>query len=56
MVRACKKKKEELNIKYRKMYWLLGRNSQITIEHKLLLLFEIEIYRVDRNLLWQILE
>lgn len=32
-----KKKKEELNIKFRKMYWLLGRNSQLTVENKLLL-------------------
>lgn len=32
-----KKKKEELNIKYRKMYWLMGRNSELTIHNKLLL-------------------
>ncbi|MGR0227435.1 hypothetical protein, partial [Klebsiella pneumoniae] len=32
-----KKKKEELNIKLRKMYWLLGRGSQLTIENKLLI-------------------
>lgn len=31
------KKKDELNIKYRKMHWLLGRNSQLAIENKLLL-------------------
>ena len=31
------KKKEELNIKYRKMYWLIGKNSELSIENKLLL-------------------
>jgi hypothetical protein len=24
-----KKKRDELNIKFRKMYWLLGRNSEL---------------------------
>lgn len=32
-----KKKREELNIKYRKMYWLLGRKSQLSIHNKILL-------------------
>lgn len=32
-----KKKKEELNIKLRKMQWLMGRNSQLSIDNKLLL-------------------
>lgn len=32
-----KKKSEQLNIKYRQMYWLLGRNSNLSIENKLLL-------------------
>jgi transposase len=32
-----KKKIEELNIKYRKMYWLMGRNSELSIPNKLLL-------------------
>lgn len=32
-----KKKREELDIKYRKMYWLLGRNSQLSIYNKILL-------------------
>ena len=32
-----KMKREQLNIQYRKMYWLLGRNSQLTTENKLLL-------------------
>ena len=36
-----KKKKEELNIKYRKMYWLLGKNSELTIHNKLLLYRQI---------------
>ncbi|KAI5754873.1 hypothetical protein M8J77_012232 [Diaphorina citri] len=32
-----KKKREQLNIKFRKMYWLLGRYSTLPIENKLLL-------------------
>lgn len=32
-----KKKKEELEIRYRKMHWLLGRNSKLTTYNKLLL-------------------
>lgn len=36
-----KKKKDELNIKYRKMYWLLGRNSQLSVSNKLLLYKQI---------------
>jgi hypothetical protein len=32
-----KKKRDELNIKFRKMYWLLGRNSELSIHNKLLL-------------------
>lgn len=32
-----KKKKDELNLKFRKMYWLLGRNSLLSTENKLLL-------------------
>lgn len=36
-----KKKKEELNIKFRKMYWLLGRNSELSIKNKLLLYRQI---------------
>jgi uncharacterized protein YeeX (DUF496 family) len=30
-----KKKHDELNIKFRKMYWLLGRNSELSIHNKL---------------------
>lgn len=30
-----KKKKEELNIQYRKLYWLLGRNSELSVQNKL---------------------
>jgi hypothetical protein len=30
-----KKKRDELNIKFRKMYWLLGRNSELSIHSKL---------------------
>lgn len=32
-----KKKKEELELKYRKMYWLLGKKSELTIRNKVLL-------------------
>jgi hypothetical protein len=32
-----KKKRDELNIKFRKMYWLLGRNSELSIHNKLTL-------------------
>lgn len=32
-----KKKKEELNIRLRQMHWLMGRNSQLSIDNKLLL-------------------
>lgn len=32
-----KKKVEELNIKFRKMYWLIGRHSELAIESKILL-------------------
>lgn len=34
-------KKEELNIKYRKMYWLLGRHSELSVHNKLLLYKQI---------------
>jgi hypothetical protein len=30
-------KRDELNIKFRKMYWLLGRNSELSIYNKLTL-------------------
>ena len=32
-----KKKQEELQLKFRKMYWLLGRRSELSIHNKLLL-------------------
>jgi hypothetical protein len=32
-----KKKRDELNIKFRKMYWLLGRNSELSIHNKIIL-------------------
>jgi uncharacterized protein YeeX (DUF496 family) len=31
------RKNYELNIKFRKMYWLLGRNSELSIHNKLIL-------------------
>lgn len=36
-----KKKKEELELKYRKLYWLLGRKSQLSASNKLLLYNQI---------------
>lgn len=36
-----KKKREELNIKFRKMHWLLGRQSELAIHNKLLLYKQI---------------
>jgi hypothetical protein len=32
-----KKKRDELNIRSRKMYWLFGRNSELTIHNKIIL-------------------
>jgi hypothetical protein len=32
-----KKKRDELNIKFRKMYWLLGRNSELSVHNKITL-------------------
>jgi exosortase/archaeosortase len=32
-----KKKRDELNIKFRKMYWLLGSNSELSVHNKLIL-------------------
>jgi hypothetical protein len=31
-----KKKRDELNIKFRKMYWLLGRNSELSIHNEII--------------------
>jgi hypothetical protein len=31
------KKKRDLNIKFRKMHWLLGRNSELSVHNKLTL-------------------
>lgn len=36
-----KKKREELNIKFRKMHWLLGRHSELSIHNKLMLYKQI---------------
>lgn len=36
-----KKKREELGLKYRKMYWLIGRNSTLSIHNKLMLYKQI---------------
>jgi hypothetical protein len=32
-----KKKHDDLNIKFRKMYWLLGRNSEVSTHNKIIL-------------------
>jgi hypothetical protein len=32
-----KKKRDELNINFRKMYWLLGRNSNLSVQNQLTL-------------------
>jgi hypothetical protein len=39
------KKSDELNIKFRKMYWLLGRNSELSIHNKIILYMQV-IYPV----------
>lgn len=36
-----KKKKEELNIRFRKIHWLIGKNSELTTQNKLLLYRQI---------------
>ena len=36
-----KKKREELGIKYRKLYWLLGRNSQLSTYNKIIIYNQI---------------
>jgi hypothetical protein len=41
-----KKKTEELNIKYRKVKWLLGRTSQLSIQNK------IRVYNQIIKLVW----
>jgi hypothetical protein len=37
-----KKKCDELNIKFRKMYWLLGRNSELSVHNKLILYKQVK--------------
>lgn len=32
-----KKKRDEINLKFRKLYWLMGRNSVLTVDNKLLI-------------------
>jgi hypothetical protein len=41
-----KKKRDELNIKFRKMYWLHGRNSELSI-HSTLILYKQVIREVS---------
>jgi len=36
-----KKKQEELGLRYKKMYWLIGRNSSLSLHNKLLLYKQI---------------
>ena len=35
------KKKQELNIKFRKFYWLLGRNTELSVKNKILIYSQI---------------
>jgi len=37
MVPACEEKQEELTLKYRKMYWLMGRYFALSVYNKLML-------------------
>jgi len=36
-----KKKREKLGLKYKKMYWLMGRRSALSIHNKLMLYKQI---------------
>jgi hypothetical protein len=36
-----KKKREELELRYQKMYWLIGRNSSLSLHNKLLIYKQI---------------
>ena len=36
-----RKKSEEFGLKYKKMYWLMGRRSALSIHHKLMLYKQI---------------
>jgi hypothetical protein len=36
-----KKTREELGLKYKKMYWLMGRRSALSIQNKLMLYKQI---------------
>jgi hypothetical protein len=40
-----KKKRDELNIKFRKMYWFLGHNSELSVHNKIILYKQV-IYPV----------
>jgi hypothetical protein len=39
-----KKKRDELNIKLRKMYWLLGRNSELSVHNKFTLYKQLNVH------------
>jgi hypothetical protein len=36
-IEHIKGKRDELNIKFRKVYWLLGRNSELSVHNKIML-------------------
>jgi hypothetical protein len=38
-----KKKRDEFNIKFRKMYWLFGRNSELSVHNKLYVQFGVMV-------------
>jgi hypothetical protein len=47
-----KKKRDELNIKFRKMYWLLGRNSELSVHNIILYQQVIRLVWSYDNQLW----
>uniref|UniRef100_A0A0A9Y2M9 RNA-directed DNA polymerase from mobile element jockey n=1 Tax=Lygus hesperus TaxID=30085 RepID=A0A0A9Y2M9_LYGHE len=46
------KKEQELMIKFRKMYWLMGRNFQLSLHNKLLTRVFINRFFFYLDLLW----
>ena len=44
---VSRKKREELGLEYKKMYWLIGRRSVLSIHNKLLLYKQILTYGIQ---------
>jgi hypothetical protein len=42
-----KKKREELGLKYRQMFWLMGRRSSLTMHNKLVLYKPVWTYGIQ---------